>query len=223
MPGPCPQARAHMFVHVNCSGLAVGELCVCSEGASFANSTEMSRPQCLSCPQPTCQVPHASKQLQSVRQHRRDSIGLLQDLVQDQVDCTPEEQRRRERVDPERLLHAWHGRQSPAKEAFSFSTTMSGVQTQPGGGSQKPRAVHASDEPTEIYINVLLVGIAGHTVISYALTMNGCHFMSRARIICFIEKNHLYHTRATQEGRRLRHCGTAWAWAGSGRTWLDNT
>jgi len=203
--------------------LAVAELRVCSEGASFANSTETSRPQCLYCPQPTCQVPHASKQLQSVRQHRRGSIGLLQYLVQDQVDCTPEEQRRRERVDPERLLHAWHGRQSPAKEAFSFSTTMSGVQTQPGGGSQKPRAVHASDEPTEIYINVLLVGIAGHTVISYALTVNGCHFMSRARIICFIEKNHLYHTRATQEGRRLRHCGAAWAWAGSGRTWLDNT
>jgi len=203
--------------------LAVAELRVCSEGASFANSTETSRPQCLYCPQPTCQVPHASKQLQSVRQHRRDSIGLLQDLVQDQDDCTPEEQRRRERVDPEHLLHAWHGRQSPAKEAFSFSTTMSGVQTQPGGGSQKPRAVHASDEPTEIYINVLLVGIAGHTVISYALTMNDCHFMSRARIICFIEKNHLYHTRATQEGQRLRHCGAAWAWAGSGRTWLDNT
>ena len=106
--------------------LAVAELRVCSEGASFANSTETSRPQCLSCPQPTCQVPHASKQLQSVRQHRRDSIGLLQDLVQDQVDCTPEEQRRRERVDPERLLHAWHGRQSPAKEAFSFSTTCRG-------------------------------------------------------------------------------------------------
>ena len=105
------------------------------------------------------QVPHASKQLQSVRQHRRDSIGLLQDLVQDQVDCTPEEQRRRERVDPERLLHAWHGRQSPAKEAFSFSTTMSGVQTQPGGGSQKPRAVHASDEPTEIYINVFSLAL----------------------------------------------------------------
>jgi hypothetical protein len=67
------------------------------------------------------------------------------------------------------------------------------------------------------------LALLANTVISYALTMNGCHFMSRARIICFIEKNHLYHTRATQEGRRLCHCGTAWAWAGSGRTWLDNT
>ena len=33
--------------------LAVAELRVCSEGASFANSTETSRPQCLSWSQPT--------------------------------------------------------------------------------------------------------------------------------------------------------------------------
>jgi len=115
-----------MFVHVNCS---------CSPLLSFvyarrepASPTVQRRRDLNVFPARSlhAQVPQVSKQLQSVRQHGRDSIGLLQDLVQDQVDCTPEEQRRRERVDPERLLHAWHGRESPAKAAFSFSTPRRG-------------------------------------------------------------------------------------------------
>ena len=224
MPGPCPQARAHMFVHVNCS---------CSPLLSFvyarrepASPTVQRRRDLNVFPARSL---HAKCLTRPNSCNQCASIAVTPSVFCKTSSRIRSTARRRSNGDVNELIPSvfymlgTDGSHLQRRLSVSVPPCRSGVQTQPGGGSQKPRAVHASDEPTEIYINVLLVGIAGHTVISYALTVNGCHFMSRARIICFIEKNHLYHTRATQEGQRLRHCGAAWAWAGSGRTWLDNT
>jgi hypothetical protein len=95
--------------------------------------------------------------------------------------------------------------QALAKAAFSFGTTTSGTQTDVlvgvgvGGGLQQPHAIHAGDGPTEIYINVLLVGmLAIQIVFSYAPIMN----RHSCRGVCFIEQNHQYLHHTTGNLRR---------------------
>jgi len=74
-----------MFVHVSFYGLAIGEPRARAqrEAASPAvRDVETSMSFLLST---YAKCLRASKQLQSVRRHGRDSIGPLQHLVQDQV------------------------------------------------------------------------------------------------------------------------------------------
>jgi len=236
-----PTGPADMLVHVSCSGIRPRRRWALRTrgGRQLHLKFETSRPQCLSCSQPT---PSASGRQNSYNRcvgtrHGRDSIGPLRDIVQDQVDTLEEQQ-----ANGEWCLITWTGwsrastclelMQSLAKAAFSSVPPCRGFKLNMvtgvviGGESQQYHAIHAGDRPTEIYINVLLVGNLAcwpccH--LSYAPTRvnprrPGIASLRRCRDGTGMSQNENLPIRVDRSREWIQN--NWWAWAGFGLVWV---